>query len=269
MHTMPMRDRSERGATAIEVALILGLIVMVVMGAMKLMGARSAVGLDRTGTAIDEAEANTDPNGDSGGGGGGGGGSVGVTTTTPVDEDNWPDGEGPPSGGGGDEEDQVPSTTTTTTAPPTTTTTTTTTTTPPTTTTTAPPTTTTTTTTTTIPAPTTASATLHSLVTYDSGYRIWSARSRISVTGNTGGPIAGAQVLLYTYVYHTQYGWQGQANWYTTNSDGEIDLNFGPYDNYGSYRYTRIYLQINRVIPPGPIDWDGGQPSQVEWAPYE
>ena len=53
---MSLRDRSERGATAIEVALILGLIVMVVMGAMRLMGARSSVGLDRTGTAIDEAD---------------------------------------------------------------------------------------------------------------------------------------------------------------------------------------------------------------------
>ncbi|MCB0961870.1 MAG: Flp family type IVb pilin, partial [Acidimicrobiales bacterium] len=123
---MSLRDRSERGATAIEVALILGLIVMVVMGAMRLMGARSSVGLDRTGTAIDEAESDYQ-----GGGGGGssgdGGGGVGATTTTPVDEDNWPDGEGCDTCTDGT--DSTPSTSTTTTAPPTTTTTSTTTTT--------------------------------------------------------------------------------------------------------------------------------------------
>ena len=42
-----------------------------------------------------------------------------------------------------------------------------------------------------------------------------------------------------------------------------------PYDGYGSYRYRRIYLQINRVSPPNGLDWDGGQPSLVEWAPGE
>ncbi|MCB0961871.1 MAG: hypothetical protein KDA98_00955, partial [Acidimicrobiales bacterium] len=122
---------------------------------------------------------------------------------------------------------------------------------------------------TTIPAPSVVSATLYNLVTYDSGYRVWSARANIRVTGDTGGRIEGAWVLLTTYVYHTQYGWQGSNDWYQTDSNGEIDLQFGPYDGYGSYRYRRIYLQINRVSPPNGLDWDGGQPSLVEWAPGE
>ena len=240
----------QRGASLIEVALIVAVVAAVALVALRFVGTRSSSSLDAAGQTSHAAGRDGGGTGGSGGGTsggtGGGGTDPGIPTTT---LSGWNSGSG-----SGDIPPTIPGTT----VPPTTTTTTS-----PTTTTTAAP-------TTTAP-PSVATATLANGTARMISSSSWQAGATLTLVDQVGTPMAGATVTVQ--VRALKINWNGSQSWVTTTVDGTVDgaghlaLDTGPYKSSGGGRITKVEYTVLDVALAGDGTWDGGLPSLTVAAP--
>jgi Flp pilus assembly pilin Flp len=224
------RLRTQRGATAIEVALIIALIATVTIGADRLLGTNSSKKLGKASDGVSGSTATTisGGGGDDGGGGGGTGGGGGGT------------GDGGGGTGGGSQ-----STTTVVGAGGSTTTTT------------------GTTSTTTEPVsrttvPAVAAAQFSQANASRSGTH-WSASAQLLLHDQTGAPLAGATVTIAVEVYTENS--RGIGTWSTTTvtlvtaADGTALLSSGP---YSASKVSTIEYAVTTVDDGSQgATWDG------------
>ncbi|MFN8016692.1 MAG: hypothetical protein U0P45_01075 [Acidimicrobiales bacterium] len=240
----------QRGASLVEVALIVAVVAMVALVALRFVGSRSNRSLDAAGQTIHAAGTDDGVGGGGGGGAGGGGGTtvppaVEVTTTLAA-------------GGGGSGTGDVP-------PPPTTTSTTNTTTTSPTTTTSAP------TPTTTASAPAVASARIADPSARMVGSTSWQASATLTLEDQTGAPMAGATVTVR--IRTLKVAWNGSQSWVTTtmdatvDADGHVALDTGPYKYAGGNRITKVEYTVTDVALAGEGSWDGTTATTTIGAP--
>lgn len=229
---MGAQRRWERGATGIEVALIITFVALLVFSAARLLGTRSSDKIHEVGQGIHH---------DAGDGGG--------TATPPVDG----------SGGGGPMPTDPPvgppaSTAAPTTPPPTTT--------PPTT---APPTTTTAPPPTTTVPPSIATAALADGTATVTSSTTWSASSRLTITDQFGGTLPGTEVTVL--VRRKRINSNGSSTWLQTTvtgtigADGTLLIETGPYKRSGSNRITTVEYTVQSVTVQDGGTWNGDQPS--------
>lgn len=221
----------ERGASAVEVALLIAVVAIVVAGAVRLVGRGSEQSLATVGSSIHgSGSAGPATSGGGGGGSGGGGGGGGPGPIVP------PTTAAPP--------------TPTTTAPPTTAPATTT---PPTT---APP-----TTTTTAPPPAVATGSLGSASSRSTGAG-WIASAELTLLDQRGEPVVGAEVTVE--VRSRRVRRSGSVTWDTTTrtgtvgADGRLVIETGPWRPSGSNRITDVTYEVIDVEVPDGGSWDEG-----------
>jgi Flp pilus assembly pilin Flp len=231
--------RSERGASAVEVALVVALIAVVAIGALKALGGGSAESFEEVAVATEGGAVA--PGGGSGGGSGGGGSGSGG-------------GSGGGGGGGGETTSTTAAATTSTTAAATTTTT-------------AAP-----TTTTAAPTTTTALPPLGSGYPSTSGFQAPTvsstggsnkqAATSLVVRDEGGTPVPGASATV-TIWYQQRQGnrwvWKRTEVTVTTGANGAVDVTSPSFPTSGSNRVRAIQFELRDSNAPG---WDGVEHQQ-------
>ncbi|MCB1013639.1 MAG: hypothetical protein KDB10_00780 [Acidimicrobiales bacterium] len=216
--------REQRGATLTEYALMVALVAIVCLGALAVLGRRSADTVDEAAAKIDADHGSTVP-----GGGGGGGGGGGVARG----------GSGGGGGGGGGDGATTTTAPVPTTAPPTTTTT--------------PPTTAAPSTTTTAPQP-------GDEFPEDSGFidgeQVWSGsewrlHTALVLRAPNGAPLADTDATVQQWRHvRTSYGWTWIRTLVpvTTGPDGTVTFVTDPaFPAWGNGAADRIVLSIVAV----------------------
>ena len=229
-----LTDR-ERGASGVEVALLVAVVAVAVLGAVQFLGGQSASGLEDANKGLTQTTSDADGGGGSSPGPGSGGGSSGGSGGPTV-----PGSTPPPRG------TSTTTATPSTTAAPTTTA--------------APATTTTATPTTSTMPPLVAAPTFNNISTWRDGSD-WRASTTLDLASG-GAPVVGAEVTLTVRTQENKSSsWSTTTMTVTVGFSGQIDLELGPYQRTGRSRIVTVEVQVTAVNPLSGATWDGSTPS--------